>query len=188
MKVIKKIIVAIACILLTIVLFLGIIILGYIFVKYYGDNSQKLSLNDVIVYTVYIVQLVVSGILSWLVYKLSKKEVERDLNNKRQEKENAVKHIRNEINYNKSILIVLKSKKININNISKNTFKTDAWERYGVILIDVMDNSQAYNKLVSYYSTIQLFNISEIREEVVENIENGDKLFKVLDETLEKIK
>ena len=49
-----------------------------------------------------------------------------------------------------------------------------------------MDNSQAYNKLVSYYSTIQLFNISEIREEVVENIENGDKLFKVLDETLEK--
>lgn len=127
-------------------------------------------------------QLVVSGILSWLVYKLSKKEVERDLNNKRQEKENVVKHIRNEINYNKSILIVLKSKKININNISKNTFKTDAWERYGVILIDVMDNSQAYNKLVSYYSTIQLFNISEIREEVVENIENGDKLLKVLDE------
>lgn len=175
---------------IVVLLFLGILFVGKVFIELFGDENKNiatLGINDVIVYTVYISQLAVSGILSFLVYKLTKKSQDRDINIDRKNTINALKYVKNEVNYNKSIISVLESKKIDKNKINKYIFKTEAWDKYNIVLVDTL-NSKSYNKLLSYYATIQLYGIKELEKEIISNINNIDEIFSILNSEIDKIK
>lgn len=170
-------------------LFLTILILGDILVKYYGDSSQNyktIGTNDIIIYMVYIVQLVVTAILSFMVYKLSKSNEERNIYSENLDKKNAVKYIKSEIIYNKSMISVLKKKNVDLNKVNKYLFKTEAWNKYNIVLLDLLDINDYY-LVLSYYSTIQLYGIKELNDDVIETINNTDNIFKIFEDTISHI-
>lgn len=169
---------------LGVAIFCGILFVGNTFISKYGPGDLKI--NDIIIYTVYVVQLVVTGVLSWLVYNLSKNETTRELKNNKSNKINAIKYIKNEVNYNKSIVAVLESRNISVSSVSKNIFKMDAWNKYSVILIDLLNEHQ-YHKILSYYSTIQLYGTKELEKDIIATVKEIEKLMKMLDEIIENI-
>lgn len=186
MKILKAIGLIILIIVISSVLFAGILKIGSLFIIKYGCISEKLKLSDVIIYTVYIIQLVVTAILSLLVYNLSKSSAKRELKEQRDNKINALKYIRNEVNYNKSIIMVLKLRKIDMNQVNKRVFKNDAWDKYSVVLIELLDNDQYY-KILSYYSTIQLYGIKTLESDVISTVEDVDQIIEILSNKITQI-
>jgi heme/copper-type cytochrome/quinol oxidase subunit 2 len=187
MKFIKAIGWAVLIIFISIILFLGILVVGNEFIIRYGNSLEKLKINDIIIYIVYIIQLVVTAILSFLVYNLSRSAIKRELKNDKVSKINALKYVKNEVNYNKSIITVLKLRKVNMDRISKHVFKMDAWNKYSVILIDLLSIEQ-YNKILSYYSTIQLYGLKELEDDIILTVEDIDELMMMLDSKITEVK
>ena len=170
-------------------LFMSILIFGEYFVKNYGDIQKRyssLGINDIIIFTVYIVQLAVTGILSFMVYRLSKSNEERVIYNEKLDKKSALKHIKNEINYNKSMLQVLKLKNVDMNRVNKYLFKTEAWDKYSIILVELLE-SKEYNVILSYYSIIQLYSIKELQEDIINTINNTDELLIILKNAIKQL-
>ena len=147
---------------------------------------SSLGVNDIIIYTVYIVQLAVTGILSFMVYRLSKSNEDRVIYNEKLEKKSALKHIKNEINYNKSMLDVLQIKNVEMNRVNKYLFKTEAWEKYSIILVELVE-SKDYNAILSYYSIIQLYSIKELQEEVIKTINDTDEILTILKNAIKRL-
>ena len=175
--------------LLTAVLFKLILDFGSYFSENYGDSKKgysTLGVNDIIIYTVYVVQLVVTSILSIMVYRLSKTNEERVINNENIEKKSALKHIKNEINYNKSILEVLLIKNIEMNKVNKYLFKTQAWDTYSIVLVELLE-SRDYNAILSYYSTVQLYSVKELQGEVINTIKDIDEILEILKKAINKL-
>lgn len=168
-------------ILLSVGLFCGILCVGNKFIKAYGPGELKL--NDIIIYTVYIVQLVVTAILSALVYNLSRNTTKRELKSDKINKINALKYIKNEVNYNRSIVIVLENRNVSMDKISRYVFKMDAWNKYSVTLIDLLRVDQ-YNKVLSYYSTIQLYGTKELEKEIIMTVKEIGELEEMLDKKI----
>lgn len=160
----------------TIIFFL-ILILGQKFLDRCNFYSDKFELKDLVIYIVYILQLVVNGVLSWFLYKLT---VEKDSNEKRRDRIKSLKYIKNEIKYNKSIIHVLQCKHINIDRVNKHILKMDAWNKYSILLIDIL-KPEDYNKLLSYYSTINLYGIKELEKDIISTVEMNIELEKMLD-------
>ncbi|MGL5754964.1 MAG: hypothetical protein ACRCYC_06520 [Paraclostridium sp.] len=189
LKFLKGILVVLVAITLIIGLFISILFIGQIFIKNYGDISKSyntLGINDIIIYTIYVIQLVVTAILSFMVYKLSKSNEERVIWDKRLEKMNAIKYIKNEINYNKSMISVLKKKNVDLNKVNKYLFKSEAWDKYNIVLLELLDMNE-YNLILSYYSTIQLYGIKELKDEVNDTINNTDKIFEIFRNAMKKL-
>lgn len=185
-KVIGLIVIAV---ILIISLFKLILDFGSYFSKNYGDSKKgysTLGINDIIIYTVYIVQLVVTAILSFMVYRLSKVNEERRIYNENIEKKSALKHIKNEINYNKSILDVLLIKNIDMNKVNKYLFKTQAWDTYSIVLVELLEPKD-YNEILSYYSTIQLYSVKELQEEVINTIKDINGKLEILKKAINKL-
>lgn len=175
--------------LLIILLFKLILDFGSYFSKNYGDSQKgysTLGINDIIIYTVYIVQLVVTAILSFMVYRLSKVNEERVVYNQNLEKKSALKYIKNEINYNKSMLDVLLIKNIDMNKVNKYLFKTQAWDTYSIILVELLE-SREYNVILSYYSTIQLYGVKELQVDVINTIKDIDEILEILKKSIDKL-
>lgn len=170
-------------------LFTLILMFGGYFTRKYGDTLKmysSLGVNDIIIYTVYIVQLAVTGILSFMVYRLSKSNEDRVIYNEKLEKKSALKHIKNEINYNKSMLDVLQIKNVEMNRVNKYLFKTEAWEKYSIILVELVE-SKDYNAILSYYSIIQLYSIKELQEEVIKTINDTDEILTILKNAIKRL-
>lgn len=175
--------------LLTAVLFKLILDFGSYFSENYGDSKKgysTLGVNDIIIYTVYVVQLVVTSILSIMVYRLSKTNEERVINNENIEKKSALKHIKNEINYNKSILEVLLIKNIEMNKVNKYLFKTQAWDTYSIVLVELLE-SRDYNAILSYYSIVQLYSVKELQGDVINTIKDIDEILEILKKAINKL-
>lgn len=184
MKKRKLIKIIVGTISLSIVLFCIILYVGNTFINKFGPGELKI--NDIIIYTVYVVQIAVTAVLSWLVYDLSKNATERELKNDKINKINAFKYIKNEVNYNQSIVIVLEQRNINMNNISKRVLKMDAWDKYNVILIDLLTKEE-YNKLLSYYATIQFHGTKELEKDIVTTAKETGDLMLMLDERIKHL-
>ncbi|MEW9939211.1 hypothetical protein AB2T96_17960 [Clostridium butyricum] len=165
----------------TIAFFL-ILVLGQEFLDRPNFSSNQFLLKDIVIYIVYILQLVVNGVLSWFLYKLT---VEKDSNEKRSYKIQSLKYIKNEIKYNKSIIHVLKCKHISIDKVNKHILKMDAWNKYSILLIDILKPDE-YNKLLSYYSTINLYGIRELENDIISTIEENRELENILDNNIKK--
>lgn len=176
----------IVAVIMSIVLFFGILYIGNKFINIYGDITGKLKINDIIIYIISIIQLVVTGILSYLVYKLSKNTIQRELNIDQSNKVNALYYIKNEVNYNKNIVIVLENRDIAVERINKHIFKMDAWNKYSVVLLDLLNTNQ-YNKLLSYYSMLQLYGIKEIEKDILTMVKDNSEVMEMIDGIINKI-
>lgn len=188
-KTIGNIVTIIIMLISIILLFKLILNFGDYFIKHYGNSKKgysSLGINDIIIYTVYIVQLVVTAILSFMVYRLSKSNEDRVIYNEKLEKKSALKHIKNEINYNKSMLDVLLLKKVDMNKVNKYLFKTQAWDTYSIVLVELL-GSKEYNVILSYYSIIQLYSIKELQSDVINTINDTDEMLKILKNAINKL-
>lgn len=172
LKILKYLVFFIVSLIISTILFFGILVLSQKFLdKPNFFSSNLFELKDIIIYVVYILQLVVSSLLSYVIYKLTKNTEEREIRQQKSEKINALKYVRNEINYNRSIIKVLNKKNIEINRVNRHVLKISAWDKYSIVLIEIL-KSDEYNKIIGYYSTINLYSIKGLEKDVINLINN----------------
>lgn len=88
--------------------------------------------------------------------------------------------------YNKSMLDVLLLKKVDMNKVNKYLFKTQAWDTYSIVLVELL-GSKEYNVILSYYSIIQLYSIKELQSDVINTINDTDEMLKILKNAINKL-
>ncbi|MTN45673.1 hypothetical protein GMB51_10950 [Turicibacter sanguinis] len=149
----------------------------------HSKSEQQISM---MMYLLQVLQLYVGAILSWLVYKLSKTEVNKEEYRKRQDILLGLKYIRHEVNYNMSLVKTLHNQCFNFENLGKEIFKSDAWQKYNIILVDRLD-SKGYHKFLGYYTAVSLCDIKELQSDALIIIEDAEGLLEILDNIIKKI-